>query len=71
MNETMIELNAPPKIAKQITPTKCIKLVGESLELRSGGFIASSNQRIVKGLCYLVFMKLAGGYFKKQMEKLD
>ena len=71
MNETMTELNAPPKITKQITPTKCIKLVGEILELRSGGFIASSNQRIVKALCYLVFMKLAGGYFKKQMEKLD
>ena len=71
MNETMSELNAPPKIAKNITPTKCIKLVGEILELRSGGFLAASNQRIVKALCFLVFMKLAGGYFKKQMERLD
>ena len=60
MNETMAELNAPPKIAKNITPTKCIKLVGEILELRSDGFTPTSNQRIVKALCFLVFMKLAG-----------
>ena len=39
--------------------------------ISSGGFIAASNQRIFKALCYLVFIKLAGGYFKKQMEKLD
>ena len=71
MQDTMVELNTPPKMIKNITPTKCIELVGEILELRSGGFIAPSNQRIFKALCYLVFIKLAGGFFKKQLEKLD
>ena len=41
MKDTMSDLNAPPKRTKNISPTKCIKLVGEILELRSGGFIHS------------------------------
>lgn len=51
---TMTELNAPPKETKNISATKSIILVGKILELRIGGFIAASNQRIFKALCYLL-----------------
>ena len=64
----MYDLNTPSKPAKNVFPTKCIKLVGEILELRSGGSIPSSFQRIYKALCYLVFVKLARRIHKKQYE---
>ena len=68
MIQTMSDLNIPSKPAKNVFPTKCIKLVGEILELRSGGSIPSSFQRIYKALCYLVFVKLARRIHKKQYE---
>ena len=71
MIQTMSDLNTPAKVAKNISPTKCIKLVGEILELRSPRFIGASFQRIYKALCYLVFVKLAGRIHKKQYEKLN
>ena len=66
----MAELETPAKEEKHIFPTKCIKLVGEILELRLGGYIAASNQRVFKALCYLVYIQLAGRFTKKQLEKL-
>ena len=71
LGSTMAELNTPPKNAKDIYPTQCIKVLGEIFESRVEPFIDVSNQRKFKALCYLVFIKLVGRIHKKQLEKLD